>query len=375
MTKGKKKPWADSWQIEQSLSGGGQGQTFLVKRKDGTGEICVLKVLKDQDDAERRQRMHREVQALNLLHHPAIPKVIESNTDQFADMQVPLYFVEEYAKGQTLAKYVSQGPLRLDEAVRLLIKIADILIYCHERRVIHRDIKPDNLVLRGVDTSDPVLIDFGQSFNEDGGDSVLLTSEGQQLGNRFLHLPELRIGGSTKRHVESDISQACGLLFYTLTGTFPVDLEDHEGLKPHERAPTKQIFDDVNLPALTALFDKGFERLLIKRFGSFEAFRGRLYEVLDELRRSGVTIDQIATTATPETNRKEIRDASSEHSERELPTNEITKDKETESHVTQEKHFKGEHAESLLFASFLGAWNEKNEGDREVIRKLIEGDD
>jgi hypothetical protein len=64
MSKGKKKPWDENWQILRTLGGGGQGDAFLVKRRDDQGKEYVLKVLKNQKDVERRQRMHREVQAL-----------------------------------------------------------------------------------------------------------------------------------------------------------------------------------------------------------------------------------------------------------------------------------------------------------------------
>ncbi len=59
----------------------GKEKLRVVKRRGDTDEEYVLKVLRKQDDAERRQRMYREVQALRLLQHPAIPRVIKSNTD------------------------------------------------------------------------------------------------------------------------------------------------------------------------------------------------------------------------------------------------------------------------------------------------------
>jgi len=170
------------------------GATFVVKRRDGSDDNeYVLRILRRQDDPERRQRMNREVSALRLLGHSgAVPQFIESNTDQHADLNVPLYFVAEYVTGQTLEERVNQSPLQPAEALRLNIQLCNILVKCHEKGVLHRDIKPDNVVLRGVSAVDPILIDFGQSFNRDEVDNPRLTPAGQQLGNRFLHLPELQ---------------------------------------------------------------------------------------------------------------------------------------------------------------------------------------
>lgn len=161
MAKAKRKPWDENWQKVRQLPGGGQGDTWVVKRRGDTDEEYVLKVLRKQEDTERRKRMYREVQALRLLQHPSIPRVVESNTDQYADSEVPLYFVANYIEGQTLEARVSQERLRPDEAVRLVIQIADTLHFCHQNGFIHRDIKPDNIVLRGGNINEPALIDFG----------------------------------------------------------------------------------------------------------------------------------------------------------------------------------------------------------------------
>src|ERR1041384_8174313 len=118
-----KKPWDIKWQKVRELGGGGQGATFLVKRRDGSDDNeYVLKVLRRQDDSERRQRMYREVNALRRLQHTAaVPKFIESNTDQHADLDVPLYFVAEYVKGQTLEERITESTLKPAEALRLTI--------------------------------------------------------------------------------------------------------------------------------------------------------------------------------------------------------------------------------------------------------------
>ena len=101
MSKQKNKPWEEKWEIVEPIGGGGQGDTFLVKHKDSTilSHSFVLKKLKNQKDPERRKRMHREVAALSTLDCPGIPRLIESNSDQF-EADVPLYMVGNSLKGK-----------------------------------------------------------------------------------------------------------------------------------------------------------------------------------------------------------------------------------------------------------------------------------
>jgi eukaryotic-like serine/threonine-protein kinase len=368
-----KKPWSINWQIERDLGGGGQGATFVVKRRDGSDDNeYVLKILRRQDDSERRQRMYREVNALRRLQHTAVPKFIESNTDQHEDLNVPLYFVAEYVKGQTLEERINESTLKPAEALRLTIQLCDILVECHKNGVLHRDIKPENVVLRGVNAVDPILIDFGQSFNKEDIDDPRLTPVGQQLGNRFLHLPELQSADSAKRNIESDISQVCGLLFYTMTGRTPGPLRDQEDLKPHQRTSAKQIVDDIGSASLIGLFDKGFEHVFSKRFRSFDAFKGRVHEVLDEFSPPNAFDEHVGTVVFEKTateTRATIVSAGDGDNTRTKST------AAQRAETTYPQSVTGEEADALMLASLLGAWNEKVEGDRQAVEELVEGHD
>jgi len=336
-------------------------------------EKYVLKILRDQDVLERRQRMHREVKAQQQLDHPRLPKIKECNTEACGDLAVPLFFVMDHIDGRTLEERVMEAPLHPDEAIRLVIDLSAVLIYCHERGIIHRDIKPNNIILRGGNPADPFLIDFGLSFNQLDSEQSSLTPDWQQLGNRFLHLPELQTADSSKRYVESDISQLCGVLFYALTGQVPAHLKDHEGRKPHERVSAKAILDKIDSPALIYLFDKGFERDLSKRFGSAEAIRGRFCEVRDEFKYTLAQFSQSATTVTLE------RMAPGSESSLPRPAGggsnsaEEIKKEEEETIRTLQEGFSRDQVDALAYASLLGSWNEKSDGDVDTIRKLIEG--
>jgi serine/threonine-protein kinase len=281
------KPWESTWEkIDLLSAGGGQGKVSFVERRGSPpGERrFALKELKRQDDPERRKRMHREVAALQTLDHPGIPRCLDSNAAQFDDLDVMLYLVTEFIPGPTLEEYAGGSPIDPDLAIACTLRLLDIIAYCHFRGVVHRDVKPENIVLRGGEPGDPVLLDFGLSFNEeDRPDSVTLP--GQELGNRFLHLPELQHPGLGQRDPRADLAQCCGILFYLVTGELPRTLRDQDGRKPHQRDKALAVLNRLALPrrdSLHAVFERGFEHEIDRRFQTAEEMRLSLIDTTCE---------------------------------------------------------------------------------------------
>jgi tRNA A-37 threonylcarbamoyl transferase component Bud32 len=104
-------PWAEKWIEIRPISGGGQGDTLLVKSKSGEFEQAVLKLLKPHkaQDSKARGRMAQEVTNLKVLRNAGgkVPQVLDGNTEKFEDSNVPLYFVMEFINGKTLADLVN----------------------------------------------------------------------------------------------------------------------------------------------------------------------------------------------------------------------------------------------------------------------------
>lgn len=286
MSKQKNKPWDEKWEKVKDIGGGGQGETSLVKLKDSPflSQTFVLKKLKNQKDPERRRRMYREVAALSTLDCPGIPRLIESNSDQF-DSDVPLYMVSEFIEGKTLSQILkSSSPMELADAVNLVLKLLETVQYCHNLGIVHRDIKPDNIIIRHDDIRDPVLIDFGISFNQSDADGTILTEPRQQLGNRFLALPELQVNSSMQRDPRADITQCCGILFFALVGLFPVTLLDHEGRMPHQRPESQKALSKISsdlLAKLNRVFDRAFGIQIDYRWQSIPELQQALRACLD----------------------------------------------------------------------------------------------
>ncbi|MDZ7994070.1 MAG: protein kinase domain-containing protein [Nostoc sp. EfeVER01] len=153
------------YQVIQVIGAGGFGETFLAEDVHmPSRRRCVIKQLKPitNNDPQTyqliQQRFEREAATLEYLGESShqIPKLYAyfSENGQF-------YLVQEWIHGQTLTKIVEAKGFESETAVRqILLSLLSVLDYVHSKGIIHRDIKPDNIILRSVD-NEPVLIDFG----------------------------------------------------------------------------------------------------------------------------------------------------------------------------------------------------------------------
>jgi serine/threonine protein kinase len=229
----------DRYKILRQLGQGGFGRTYLaedLQKSNQQYNQCVLKefapqVEKPEDVQKAKELFEREANVLKKLQHPQIPKFQASLSTKFGQKDF-FFLVQDYIEGDTywdlLDKRLAYGQDGFsEEEVTLLLKqMLPVLHYIHSRDVIHRDISPDNLILRSSDNL-PVLIDFG-------GVKQLPASQGfwmTQLGaNRTLlgkkgYAPEeqLRQG---KAFPSSDLHSLAVSALVLLTGKEPQNLYD-----------------------------------------------------------------------------------------------------------------------------------------------------
>ncbi len=251
---------------------GGQGEVRKVAHR-ASGQVGALKQLhkENQNNTERRFRFLNEVSALRALNGDGAPLVLDANETEWRNYSVQLYLIMEWIDGVTLSQKANKKRATIDEGKEALTRIVTILEHCHALPIYHRDIKPDNIVMRGGHWSDPVLVDFGMSWaNSEDKPTDFETPNGQEIGNRFLRLPEHSSGGDHHDN-RSDVCMAVGLLFFSLTGCAPRTLDDGHGFKPHEAKQhlfSTAILNDPRWRRLRRLFNVGFYYRIDGRFQS-----------------------------------------------------------------------------------------------------------
>lgn len=160
---GSKQRFRDRYEILKTLGRGGFGITFLAKDVILPGHpFCVIKQLRPKvsDPAaleQARKRFEQEARTLSKLgSHAQIPRLLE-----YFEEDGEFYLIQEYVRGSTLTKEVKRsGPFSEMAVKRFLLEFLPLLQYVHDNRVIHRDIKPPNII-RCRDDGRLVLIDFG----------------------------------------------------------------------------------------------------------------------------------------------------------------------------------------------------------------------
>ncbi|MCU0983343.1 MAG: protein kinase [Acetobacteraceae bacterium] len=276
--------WKTRWEPIGKLPGGGQAEAFRARRLSD-GKIGFLKKIKSRNDPERRARFFREASAYDGFRVDGIPRLIESNAHHHADATIVPYLITEFIEGPTLRKWrEGEAIVSVEMAVTITARLLDVLDDCHCAGCVHRDVKPDNIILEGGDPARVWLLDFGISYHN-LADIDFRTEDSQEVGNRFLRLPELSAGSRLKQDQRSDVCFAAGILFYILTGSHPDLLEDGEGRLPHQRPAALVKLKQVASPCLArllGLFDEAFATRLADRFATVRAMQERIEAMMQD---------------------------------------------------------------------------------------------
>ncbi len=206
----------DAYSLERELGGGGMSHVYLATDK-ALGRQVVVKMLPTEMSGQVSvERFKREIALAARLQHPHIVPLLSAG-----DAGGLPYFTMPLIEGESLrARLVNQGELPLNEAVRLLREIASALAYAHERGIVHRDIKPDNVLISG---GSAMITDFGvakalsMSSNAEGGS---VTSIGVALGTPAYMSPE-QASADPAVDLRADIYSFGVLAYELLTGQPP----------------------------------------------------------------------------------------------------------------------------------------------------------
>jgi serine/threonine-protein kinase len=245
----------DRYELEDMLGEGGMGTVYLAQDRKHDRRVAIKTVRPDLTTEAIRRRFEREISITANLQHPHILPLLDSGS-----AGETLYYVMPYVEGESLQRRLAREPrLPVDEVVRIGCDVAEGLEYAHERDVIHRDIKPGNILLAA---NYALIVDFGiaKALAKTGEDT--LTQTGWGPGSPHYMAPEQLTGSAAPR---SDIYALGAVLYEALTG---------------ERWSATSAPDDADWskipPNLRPVIRRALERLPEDRWTDARSFRRAL---------------------------------------------------------------------------------------------------
>jgi len=282
--------------ILDQLGRGGMGEVFKARHRR-MKRLVAVKVLSPSvtQSEQSRRRFQREVEAAAKLVHPNIVTAFD------ADMHKGIHFlVMEYVDGKDLGVWLKKnGPFTVSQSMDCIIQAARGLQFAHEAGVIHRDIKPQNMLLDGngcIKILDMGLVSLDETEDEDSSED--LTQNNQIMGSVDYMSPEQAEDVSSV-DLRADIYGLGCTLFRLLTGKPPYPADKLiEKLVAHRQRPIPSLLDFC--PDVSPELDKVFQRMIAK---NREQRQASMQEVIQDLERCqnmespGTHLGQSATVA------------------------------------------------------------------------------
>ena len=210
------------YRIIRILGEGGMGTVYEAEQDSPRRRVALKVVRAGLSSREMRKRFERESQALGRLQHPGIAQVYEAGTADIGLAPQP-YFVMEFIQGAPLKEYVAANALDFRARLELVAKTCDAVQHAHDRGIIHRDIKPGNILVDRL--GQPKVLDFGVArLLEAQPAETLHTSEGQMVGTLAYMSPEQVLADPSAIDGRSDVYAIGVVLYELLAGRMPYDV-------------------------------------------------------------------------------------------------------------------------------------------------------
>jgi eukaryotic-like serine/threonine-protein kinase len=243
-------------------------------------------------DSDQLERFRREARAVAQLNHPHLVGVIDAGEEGDPDYPTP-YIVFEYVEGETLKDRIRRnGRLPVSEAIAYAIEIARALGVAHDHGIVHRDVKPQNVLIDEEGAAKVTDFGIARSLEQEG-----LTADGRVLGTTDYVSPEQALGHPVSG--QSDLYSLGIVLFEMLTGEVPFKGETQVTVAMkhvRDELPDVQIRRPEVSAALAAVIDRATAKELDRRYPDAAALIADLEDVLAiETARSGQVTGEATT--------------------------------------------------------------------------------
>ncbi|CAN5818652.1 hypothetical protein BH11MYX3_BH11MYX3_39130 [soil metagenome] len=263
--------FAGRYRIRALLGTGGMGNVYRAEHL-GLGKDVALKVI-GQLSQELELRFEREAHAIARLDHPGCVRVYDYGEDEHGVQFIAM----ELLDGPTLHAAMAEGPLSLPRALHVAKATLSALAHAHAHGVIHRDVKPENIMFGNRGTFRVVLIDFGLASLQD---APALTGSGMAMGSPSYIAPERLLGHP--HDARSDLYAVGVILYEMIAGLRPYlgtgAREIMANVLYRQPRPLRALVPDVS-PALDALIRRALAKDPARRFSDAEEMLSAITDV------------------------------------------------------------------------------------------------
>ena len=277
----------NGYRILRRIGTGGMGAVYEAEQDNPRRRVAFKMIRAGLVTRETLQRFRREAELLGRLQHPGIAQIYEAGTADLGDGDQP-YFAMELVEGRPLTTYANEQRLDTAGRLRLFAAVCDAVHHAHLKGVVHRDLKPDNILVTEQSTSatgtavahgsflgQPKVLDFGIARATDPASQLITmqTHTGQLVGTLPYMSPEQVLGDGTAIGVRSDVYSLGVLLFELLGQRLPYDLRGQSipeaaRIIREENPDRLASIDTVFQGDLETIVAKALEKEPQRRYGS-----------------------------------------------------------------------------------------------------------